>query len=173
VSDLVAIDDGRALGPSEARRLTDQVKQDVQELWTKLVRLYEAGAHTSLGYDSWAAYTAAEFGVGQSRAYQLLDAGRVVDAIGGHSTNGGTDDLNERQARELVPLLCEEGAEGVLEAWREARDKAESLGTKLTTKIVRAAVDKRVGRIEEANRPVHTCEVHTCADCGATWAGEA
>jgi hypothetical protein len=49
VTDVVALDAGRALGPSEARRLTDQVKRDVQELWTKLVRLYEGEAHTASG----------------------------------------------------------------------------------------------------------------------------
>jgi hypothetical protein len=141
VSDLVALDAGRALGPSEARRLTDQVKHEAQELWTKLVRLYEGGAHTALGYESWAAYMGAEFGVGQSRAYQLLDAGRVVAAIDGHSTIVEPLPANEAQARGLAPLLRDE--QEVVEAWRDACARAESLGTRPTTKIVRAAVDKR------------------------------
>src|SRR6266508_1440298 len=70
-----------ALGPSEARRLTDEVKQDAQALWKKLLALYEGDAHTALGYESWGAYAAEEFGVGQSQAYRLLDAGRVAEAI--------------------------------------------------------------------------------------------
>ena len=76
---------------------------------------------------------------------------------------------NEAQARELVPLLREEGADGVLEAWREARDRAERADARLTARTVRDVVQKRSGR-DETNRPAHTCLMHTCADCGATWA---
>ena len=49
------------LGPSEARRLTDQVKRDAKALWRKLGELYNGGAHTALGYSSWHAYCEAEF----------------------------------------------------------------------------------------------------------------
>jgi hypothetical protein len=145
VTDVVALDAGRALGPSEARRLTDQVKRDVQELWTKLVRLYEGEAHTALGYASWAAYMAAEFGMGQSQAYRLLDAGRVVAVIDGHSPNGGTDDLNERQAREFVPLLKDEQA--IVEVWRELR---EEYGDDLTAVNIKNTVEGRVLRAQRA-----------------------
>jgi hypothetical protein len=128
-----------ALGPSEARRLTDQVKRDAQELWKKLLALYEGGAHTALGYDSWGAYAAEEFGVGKSHAYRLLDAGRVAALIEGDSPNWGLEGanvgdhrdaallpragLNEAQARELAPLLRHEGEEAVAEAWQDLHER--------------------------------------------------
>ena len=145
VSDVVALDAGRALGPSEARRLTDQVKHEAQELWTKLVRLYEGGAHTALGYDSWAAYVAAEFGWGQSQAYRVVDAGRVAAIIESYSPIGEPLPANEAQARELVPLLRDEQA--VVEVWRELR---EEYGDDLTAVNIKKTVEGRVLRAQRA-----------------------
>jgi hypothetical protein len=125
------------LGPSEARRLTDEIKRDTEALWQKLVELYEGGAHTALGYSSWHAYCEAEFGMGQSRSYQLLDAGRVAHAL--HSTNGETAPLNERQARELAPLINDQ--DKLAELWSEVR--AEH-GERMTAGKVRTAVEKKL-----------------------------
>jgi hypothetical protein len=120
------------LGPSEARRLTDEVKRDAEELWRKLVELYNGGAHTALGYSSWQAYCETEFGFGRSQSYRLLDAGRVAELV----PHGG---MNERQARELAPLLRDEGENGVAEVWSEVRAEHGEL---LTAKKVRTAVEK-------------------------------
>ena len=63
---------------AEARRLTNELKRDAQALWSKLIELYEGGAHTALNYASWHEYCSAEFGFGKSHSYRLLDAGRVA-----------------------------------------------------------------------------------------------
>jgi hypothetical protein len=65
----------------DARRLTDEVKADAQRLWAKLLHLYEGGAHTALGYSSWAEYCEQEFHMSNGRAYQLLQAVRVVHQL--------------------------------------------------------------------------------------------
>jgi hypothetical protein len=53
-------------------------------------------------YSSWETRPRSEFALGQSHAYRLLDAARVVEALPeGHSAVG------ERVARELVPVLRE------------------------------------------------------------------
>jgi hypothetical protein len=143
------------LGGSEARRLTDQVKRDAEALWAKLIELYERGAHTALGYSNWHEYAKAEFGFGRSQSYRLLDAGRVVEAIppvgerepGGRTTVERTTSgnegplLNERQAREFVPLLREEDEEAVVELWTELR---EEFGERLRAEDVRKAVQKKL-----------------------------
>lgn len=71
----------RRLTMTEARTLTDEVKFDAASLWRKLLELYEGGAHLALGHTSWAAYCRAEFDMGRSRSYQLLDAGRVERVV--------------------------------------------------------------------------------------------
>jgi hypothetical protein len=120
------------LGPAAARRLTDEVKRDAEALWRKLVELYEGGAHTALGYSSWDAYCAAEFDLGRSHSYRLLEAGRVAELA--QSPNGG---MNERQARELSRLSKAD----VVETWQELHTEH---GEDLTAEKVRTAVEKRL-----------------------------
>ena len=122
------------LGPSEARRLTNEVKRDAETLWQKLVELYEAGAHAALNYPSWHEYCTAEFGFSRRHAYRLLEAGRVSERV----THGT---LNERQARELAPLLRDEDEDAIVEVWHELR--AEH-GERLTAEKVRTAVEKKL-----------------------------
>jgi hypothetical protein len=144
------------LGPSEARRFTDQVKRDAAALWRKLIELYEGGAWSALNYTSWHEYCKAEFGFGRSQSYRLLDAGRVAKAIPPvgewepgprasieRTANGADPSLliNERQAREFVPLLRAEDEDAVVEVFSEL--KAEH-GEKLTAETVREAVKRKL-----------------------------
>ena len=103
------------LSRAEARSLTDEVKNDAERLWRKLVELYEGGAHEVLGYKSWGAYFKAEFGQSHRQAYTLLDAGRVMRELGAvqHAALPG----NARQAVELAPLKNDPHA--LHEAWAE------------------------------------------------------
>lgn len=128
-----------ALSPESARTLTDQVKADAAQLWRKIVWLHEGGAHTALGYTSWGAYCASEFGLGQSRAYQLLDAGRTLAAL--DSTVVDWRPANEAQARELAPLLRDEGEDAVLGV---VRDLQSTYGDKVTAEKIRDVVSDRL-----------------------------
>lgn len=65
----------------DARRLTEEVKEDAQQLWAKLLYLYEGRAHIALGYSSWADYCEREFHMSNGRAYQLLQAARVIHQL--------------------------------------------------------------------------------------------
>lgn len=104
------------LTKQDARLLTDEVKADAAALWSKLLALYEGGAHTVLGYKSWHAYCAAEFDMGQSRAYQLLDAGRVLEQLDSTTVESPA---SESVARELAQLL-REAPEQIVATWELA-----------------------------------------------------
>jgi len=90
------------LEESAARALTDRIKEGAENLWRMLLEAYEGGAHTALGYASWGAYFEAEFGGKKSKAYQLLEAGRVVRAIDANSAIA--ERPNESQARSLASV---------------------------------------------------------------------
>jgi hypothetical protein len=122
------------LGAAEARALTDEVKIDAAALWTKLLRLYEGGAHLALDYSSWGSYFEAEFGGSRSRAYELLNAGRVLDSVR-HA--GLAPPANARQAAELAPLL--DDPELLRDAWTEATTNGHP-----TAASVRDAVTRRL-----------------------------
>jgi hypothetical protein len=130
------------LSADEARVLTDQARQQARELWRTLLRLYEGGAHTALGYASWAEYFNAEFRDAGDRLdpkhpYRLLRAARVEAEI---SVHVDTEGMREAQARVLAPLdaamraeiarrVAEEGGFGVVSAGRvrEIRDEVAGL----------------------------------------------
>jgi hypothetical protein len=153
------------LSEDEARRLTDEVKQDAAALWTKLLRLYEGQAHAALGYSSWAGYCANEFDIGKSQAYRLLDAGRVADTLA-QSPIGERPELTESVARELVPLKDDPTA------MVEVLDQA---GEKPTAKSVRAAVTKQSAfeqRAQELREDKQAQEAATGSERLAAWRRE-
>jgi site-specific DNA-methyltransferase (adenine-specific) len=101
------------LSPARARLLTDRFKTRQAALWRELVCLHDGGAHTALDYSSWHAYCEAEFGIGRSHSYRLLEAGRVTQLIPQLG--------NEAHARPLVRLLREQGDGAVREVYREVQ----------------------------------------------------
>jgi len=119
---MSALVEKSTLTAEAARVLTDEVKADAAALWSKLLQLFEGGAHKALGYSSWGAYYEAEFNESGSRGRQLLAAARVIRALdaGPEVTNGNssTTPPSERVARELVPVLRED-PERVEEVWAE------------------------------------------------------
>jgi Protein of unknown function (DUF3072) len=127
----------------EARAMTDTVKRDLGHVYRNLVTLHERRGHEALGYGSWAEYCRAELDVGQSRAYQFLDAGRVIAEIEAHSTivessTGGKIlpplPANEAVAREIAKDPEPAGA------WA---DVVEINGDRPTAKQTRAVVQER------------------------------
>jgi hypothetical protein len=124
-----------ALDEFEARLLTDEVKDDAANLWAKLLRLYQGGAHIALGYSSWGAYYEAEFGQSGRQGYRLLEAAKVVAEL-------PSDQLvTESVARELAPVLRED-PEQVGEVWDEAVDR---FGEQPTAAEVRTVVQEHDG----------------------------
>lgn len=97
-----------------ARVLTDEVKADAAALWSKLLELYERGAHKALGYSSWGAYYETEFGESGNYGYRLLKSAQVMDQL----PIGNSQPKTEAVARELVPVLRED-PERVEEVWAE------------------------------------------------------
>lgn len=124
--------DSAPLTPDAARVLTDEVKSDAQALWMKLLRLYTGGAHTALGFSSWADFCAAEFDLGRSRSYQLLQSARVAEAV---QQVGLPTPRTDRVARELLPL--QDDPERLRETWAKT---VEEHGTEPTAEQVRKAV---------------------------------
>jgi hypothetical protein len=125
------------LGSSDARRLTDELKAEVEAVWEKLLILYEGEAWRALGYKSWGAYFEAEFGQSRRRGYQLLEAGRVLVPV----KNCSLTPANEAQARELAPLLDELGEEALVQVWDGLVDEH---GLEITAKLVRRAVQAKL-----------------------------
>jgi hypothetical protein len=134
------------LSQSEARRLTEEVKADTQRLWAKLLSLYEGRAHIALGYNSWAEYCQREFHMSNGRAYQLLQAARVIHQLTIVSSPQVTSQVPESEAiaRELAPLLS--NPQAIDEAWNEA---VETAGGVPTAQAVREVVSRKLATLHD------------------------
>jgi hypothetical protein len=127
-------------------------------------RLYRAMYSTfeECAHDRWL--------LSRTRAYRLIDVAKVDAAL---SPIGDTPKpANEAQARELAPMLRDEGEEAVVEVWRELRDE---FGDDLTAKRVRTTVRKRLKRMgrereaAELREERQELEPKACCDgCGRT-----
>lgn len=113
----------------EARLLTDRIKAAAEHLWALLLEAHERQAWKALEYPSFTAYAKAEFGMGASHAYRLLDQGRVIRALEAVTHSPVGEIVSERIARDIKPHLVEVTAEigermerG--EAWDAAVDAA-------------------------------------------------
>lgn len=87
------------------------------------------------------AYLDGRWGMARAHGYRLIDGARVAAAL----SPTGDMPANEAQARELGPLLRDEGEKAVLEVWREL--KAE-YGEAITADRIRRLVKRRLGRVE-------------------------
>ena len=144
------------LSAAAARALTDEVKADTHALWLKLERLYEGNAHGALGHKSWHAYCAAEFSLSSTRAYELLDAGRVASILERSGIPESPVPQSEAVANELASLRRE--PEALQAAWSVA---VEQHGPNPTAAQVRLVVrgpgdDIRFSRIENAADSLRT-----------------
>lgn len=89
----------------EARAITNRIKDAVESTWSLLLEAHDRRAWHILGYASWRDYAITEFGIGKSRAYQLLDQARVIREI---EAAGSTDvEITEAEARDIKPVLAE------------------------------------------------------------------
>ncbi|MCX4743940.1 hypothetical protein OG455_00155 [Kitasatospora sp. NBC_01287] len=71
-----------------ARELTEQLRTAIEDVRAAVLVLarrvraaHQARVWTGLGHPSWSAYALAEFGIGRSTAYRLLDLAAAAEAI--------------------------------------------------------------------------------------------
>lgn len=131
------------LGPSDQERLTELeavierglavfVEVGLALMEIKNSRLYR---ETHATFEE---YVDQRWGMSRTRGYQMIDAAVVstmVDAAGLPAP------VNERQARELAPLLRDEGEEAIIAVWRDLR---EQHGDRITAEKVKAAVREKL-----------------------------
>ncbi|MFI6731145.1 hypothetical protein [Streptomyces atratus] len=70
------------------REAMDDVRRSVAVLAARVRDAHAARVWTPLGYDDWASFCDAEFGISRAQAYRLLDVARSLAAIHGAVTAG-------------------------------------------------------------------------------------
>ena len=105
--------DATALGPEpgvlsrvEARQVTEAIRATSELLYVLLARAHAGKAWRALGYRSFEQYVRAEFDMSRSRAYQILDQARVIEALEAVLPEASAPlALSESVTRDLKTLL--------------------------------------------------------------------
>lgn len=132
----------KALTPDLARlmeheRTIEQGLATFVDVGLALAAIRDGQMYQAKGFDTFEAYCSKRWGISRSRAYQMLDAAAVVEAV---STNGGHDaPLNERQVRELAPLARTD-PKAAAKVWAEVRAESADTGDAPTARAIRAKV---------------------------------
>lgn len=97
----------RPLTTDEAQELTEHIRSTADVLYVLLARAHAGKAWTALGYTSFAEYVRDEFNMSRSRAYQILDQHRVIEALEAAVPDGTELRITEAQARDLKSVIDE------------------------------------------------------------------
>jgi len=96
---------------AEARALTDRTKENLAQSWQLLYECWTREAWRPLEYKSWRQYALAEFDVGRSQLYRLLDHGRflaaLTEATGNVSPIGDIPEGRTRDLHDQLPEITE------------------------------------------------------------------
>lgn len=120
------------LSYDEARALTSEIRDAVDNVWDLLKQAHAGNAWSALSYPTWEEYVKQEFQMGRSQSYRMLDYANIREAL---SPNGDTMPT-EFQARPLVQL---EKPAQQRKAWKAA---VKNAGGAPTAKDVQAVVDE-------------------------------
>lgn len=106
-----------------------------EALW----KIREGELYRESGFDGWMEYLDSKpWGIAESHARNQIDAAKVAAAIG---TNGANL-LNERQARELAPLVRQATPDVVRQVYEEEKAEAEAEGRRVTAASLREKVSE-------------------------------
>ena len=96
------------LTTDQAQELTETIRSTSDVLYVLLARAHAGKAWVALGYNSFSDYVGEEFNMSRSRAYQIIDQARVIEAIES-AVPDGTDlpTISEAAARDLKSIIGE------------------------------------------------------------------
>lgn len=131
------------LNTEEARELTEHIRSAADVLWTLVARAHAGRAWEALGYPSFAAYVKEEFDISRSRAYQLLDQAKVVQAIEAATPEGTTLAISEAAARDLKSVLGDFSAEVAERTYGSTPDEAADMVDEIVDNYREKARERR------------------------------
>lgn len=107
IATVTSVDFTVPMTSDEAQQVTESIRGTAEMMWTLLARAHAGRAWEALGYPTFAEYVREEFDMSRSRAYQLLDQSRVIDAIEEALPDGTDFTISEAAARDLKGILGE------------------------------------------------------------------
>lgn len=132
----------QSIGPlsrAQAQSLTDRIRSHIDAAWADITKAYEGKAWKALGYSSWGDYVKAEFNMGRSRSYQLLDQGRVIHALA-DATGGDVQRVGQISARDVDAV--KDDLPAITTEIRERVEQGENPKTAIDETVAAARAEK-------------------------------
>jgi hypothetical protein len=134
-----------AVTKEQALIWVEEIRRGLANVRYYLLKIRDTKAYVALGYETFEAFGAAEFGYEKSHLYRLADAAEIELSL---NSPLGEKPIPERHLRPLASVPEEERQA----IWDEATRIAEESGKKLTAKMVEEAVaDWRQQFLDERN----------------------
>lgn len=127
----------RKMTDAEARECVSKINNNITNIRSLVLELYEREGWSAMGYASWRECVAAEFQQGQAYLYRQLEAAQTEKVI----SPTGENQIPERQLRPLTKLR--DDPEKQKEAWQKAVDTAPD--GKVTAAHVASVVKEMTG----------------------------
>jgi hypothetical protein len=148
------------LTTDQARELTETIRSTSEVLYVLLARAHRGRAYAALGYSTFADYVREEFDMSRSRAYQILDQSRVVEAIEAATPEGTDIQISEAAARDLKTIIGEVVPEienrtaglAPTEAGEVVEEIVEDYRDKVKDRREEAALEREEREMDEAER---------------------
>lgn len=130
----------------QARELTNHIRSTADTLYVLIARAHAGRAWAALGYNSFEGYVREEFDMSRSRAYQLLNQAKIVEAITSAAPEGTEIHITEAVARDLKSIISD--------VTGEVEEKTKGLGADDAGAVIEdliRAERERKNASEEAN----------------------
>lgn len=109
------------LGEAQARKLTDRIKQALDNLAPLIAEAHDSEAWRALGYKSWAEYVEREFDFSNQQSYHLIDQGRAMAALSEAAGYPVQVTIRQAKAFKKLPAIQKQGITQKLMSGAEAR----------------------------------------------------
>lgn len=150
-----------------AEKLTKQIRESAEDLWTLLLQAWETKAYVSLGYKSWSAYVDKEFDFNRRHSYRLINQGQVVKQL--REAAGVSERtqvvVSEMAAREIAPVIGVV-AEEVREAVASGVPAAEAVRLAVETHRPGPGFTRTQFSDEFTEEPATCAHEYVCRHCG-------
>jgi hypothetical protein len=155
------------LDEARARELTERIRSTTRRVCILLFEAHERRAWPLLSYSTWAQYVHCEFGFSRSRSYELVDQGRVIQAVRAVAGMSGIPDISAYAALQvkshlssLLPTVAERtAAVPQSEMGRVVARVVRELRSRLACERLALATDRNCVASEGVVRPLLTSSV--------------
>lgn len=145
-----------------AERLTQEIRDATDHVWELLYQAWTTKAWAALGYKNWHSYTAAEFDIKRSRAYEIIQHQGVVRKL----REAETSNVKHSVTTEYSTNYVSQSEGRRLVAQQREPERVEVKRIPPVTRVQVARVESGEGNDWFYEEPTACAHEYVCRHCG-------